>query len=73
MDKKNKTPAEVETVTVTMSRPVVLTCGIDVQDDRFELELVGWGVGKESWGMRNMDGRNELVDCRTGQGERLCG
>lgn len=31
---------------------LVLTCGIDVQDDRFELELVGWGVGKESWGIR---------------------
>lgn len=29
----------------------VLTAGVDVQDDRIEAELVGWGVGKESWGI----------------------
>lgn len=28
-----------------------ITCGVDVQDDRFELEIVGWGKGKESWGI----------------------
>lgn len=27
----------------------VLTAGIDVQDDRLELELVGWGRDEESW------------------------
>lgn len=27
----------------------VLTCGIDVQGDRIELEVVGWGPGLESW------------------------
>ena len=26
--------------------------GVDVQDDRFEVEVVGWGAGKESWGIR---------------------
>ncbi len=31
---------------------LVLTAGVDVQDDRFEVEVVGWGVGKESWGIR---------------------
>lgn len=31
---------------------LVLTCGVDVQKDRFEVEVVGWGVGKESWGIR---------------------
>ncbi|MDO4439212.1 MAG: phage terminase large subunit family protein [Eubacteriales bacterium] len=31
---------------------VVLTAGVDVQDDRFEVEVVGWGPGKESWGIR---------------------
>lgn len=31
---------------------LVLTAGVDVQDDRFEVEIVGWGVGKESWGIR---------------------
>ena len=31
---------------------LVLTAGVDVQDDRFEVEVVGWGIGKESWGIR---------------------
>lgn len=30
---------------------LLLTCGVDVQDDRLELEVVGWGYGKESWGI----------------------
>jgi phage terminase large subunit GpA-like protein len=28
---------------------VFLTCGVDVQKDRFELEVVGWGRDKQSW------------------------
>lgn len=28
-----------------------LTCAVDTQDDRFEYEVVGWGQGKESWGI----------------------
>jgi phage terminase large subunit GpA-like protein len=28
---------------------VVLTAGVDVQKDRLELELVGWGRGEEPW------------------------
>jgi phage terminase large subunit GpA-like protein len=28
---------------------VVLTAGIDTQDDRLEMEVVGWGAGLESW------------------------
>lgn len=31
---------------------LVLTAGVDVQVDRVEVEVVGWGVGKESWGIR---------------------
>lgn len=31
---------------------LVLTAGVDVQDDRLEIEVVGWGVGKESWGIQ---------------------
>ncbi len=31
---------------------LVLTAGVDVQKNRFEVEVVGWGVGKESWGIR---------------------
>jgi phage terminase large subunit GpA-like protein len=30
---------------------LVLTCGVDVQDARLEAEIVGWGVGRESWGV----------------------
>jgi phage terminase large subunit GpA-like protein len=29
--------------------PLVMTAGIDTQDDRLEATLVGWGVGGESW------------------------
>ncbi|RFB95571.1 terminase [Rhizobium leguminosarum bv. trifolii] len=28
---------------------VLLTCGVDVQPDRLELEVVGWGRDEESW------------------------
>ena len=27
----------------------ILTAGIDTQDDRFEIEVVGWGANEESW------------------------
>jgi phage terminase large subunit GpA-like protein len=30
---------------------LVLTAGVDVQDDRLEAEIVGWGLGYESWGI----------------------
>ncbi|KEO84767.1 phage terminase large subunit family protein [Tumebacillus flagellatus] len=29
----------------------VLTAGVDVQGNRLEVEVVGWGRGKESWGI----------------------
>ncbi len=28
---------------------LLLTCGVDVQKDRFVYEVVSWGAGKESW------------------------
>lgn len=31
---------------------LVLTAGVDVQDDRLEVEVVGWGAGRESWGIQ---------------------
>lgn len=31
---------------------VYLTAGVDTQDNRFEAEVVGWGIGRESWGIR---------------------
>ncbi len=30
---------------------VVITLTIDVQDDRLEMEFIGWGEGEESWGI----------------------
>lgn len=30
---------------------LVVTCGVDVQDDRIEVERVGWGVEEESWSL----------------------
>lgn len=31
---------------------LVLTAGVDVQDNRLEYEIVGWGAGKRSWGIQ---------------------
>lgn len=30
---------------------VVVTAGVDVQDDRLEVEIVGWGAGEENWSL----------------------
>ena len=30
---------------------LLLTCGVDCQDDRLEAELVAWGEGEECWGI----------------------
>jgi len=38
-----------EDYSIVPPQAVLLTCGIDVQPDRLELELVGWGRGEESW------------------------
>ena len=32
---------------------VVLTCGVDVQDDRLEAQVKAWGVGFESWQIKH--------------------
>jgi len=31
---------------------LVLTAGVDVQDNRLEYEIVGWGLEKSSWGIK---------------------
>lgn len=38
----------------------ILTAAVDVQDDRFEVEVVGWGTGKESWGIEYQIIRGDL-------------
>lgn len=30
---------------------LIITAGVDIQDDRLEIEVVGWGKDKESWGI----------------------
>ena len=37
---------------------VLLTCAVDVQDDRLQVELRGWGVGQQAWSIdhRRMPG-----------------
>lgn len=30
----------------------LLTCAVDVQDDRLEAEVMGWGLEEESWGIQ---------------------
>lgn len=43
LERREVYPAEVP------AGVVMLTCGVDVQDNRLELEIVGWGPGGESW------------------------
>lgn len=43
LERREVYPAEVP------AGVVLLTCGVDVQDNRLELEIVGWGPGGESW------------------------
>jgi len=31
---------------------LALTCGVDTQDNRLEYEIVGWGAGRTSWGIK---------------------
>ena len=30
----------------------VITCAVDVQDDRFEMEFLGWGMDRETWSIK---------------------
>jgi phage terminase large subunit GpA-like protein len=32
---------------------LIVTAGVDVQDDRLEVELVGWGTAEESWSLEH--------------------
>jgi phage terminase large subunit GpA-like protein len=47
---ENELRARSETYAAPVPSAVaVLTAGVDVQGDRVEVEVVGWGVGEESW------------------------
>jgi len=43
--------ANREDYTTIPSEAVILTCGVDTQDDRLEGEVKAWGAGDESWGV----------------------
>jgi phage terminase large subunit GpA-like protein len=49
---------------------LIVSAGVDVQPDRFEIEFVGWGIGEESWNLdfqviytntRDLKNWNELL------------
>lgn len=44
---------------------VLITAGVDVQDDRFEVEVVGWGKGYESWGIQYKKIKGDLTKDET--------
>lgn len=46
------------------AKVAVLTAAVDVQDDRLEVEVVGWGKDEESWSIdyRTIDGSPALLD-----------
>lgn len=40
---------------------LLLTAGVDVQDDRLEVEVVGWGLNETSWGIEYQVFRGDLT------------
>lgn len=44
---------------------LMLTAAVDVQDDRFEIEIVGWGHGYESWGIQYSQLYGDLENAKT--------
>jgi len=42
-------PKDGESRPLVPEKAVLLTAGVDVQDDRIEIEVVGWGADEESW------------------------
>jgi phage terminase large subunit GpA-like protein len=46
--------ARVEPFPDKIPRDVAIqTCGVDMQEDRLEVERVGWGLGEESWSLEH--------------------
>jgi phage terminase large subunit GpA-like protein len=43
-----------------------LTCGVDVQKDRLEYEIVGWGRGKRSWSIEV-----DVLPCNTSDADAI--
>lgn len=45
LDRREEYPADLP------DGVLILTAGVDTQDDRLEYEIVGWGKGEQSWGI----------------------
>lgn len=43
--------ARLEDWKVAPDQVLAITCGVDVQDDRLEVERIGWGPEEESWSL----------------------
>ena len=50
--KRRETWLEVQAADALPVGVALVTLGVDVQKDRLEYELVGWGAGEESWSLR---------------------
>ena len=55
-EEKGERVADRRNGTVKITKPTlpaggVLTCVVDVQKDRLEFEVMGWGIAEESWGI----------------------
>jgi phage terminase large subunit GpA-like protein len=50
-----KARAETYTPGVAPARALVLTAGVDVQDNRLAVSIYGWGQGEESWVVSHME------------------
>lgn len=44
--------SDYETTDQIPEEVTVITAAVDVQDDRFEVEIVGWGVGHKTWSLK---------------------
>lgn len=61
MDRRERYPERLS------SKIEVITCGIDVQGDRFEVELIGWAADGENWSLdyQVLWGNTALYDKRS--------
>ncbi len=55
------------------SSAVALTCGVDTQDDRFDLQVIAWGQAGERWVVewRSIPGNPKMADTRAALLEAL--
>ena len=57
-----KERAEDYKTSIVQSGALLLTCGVDVQKDRLEAEVVGWGPSLESWSVEHIVIQGDVWD-----------